>query len=277
MSYKRKGIWFFVAIVILILGVFLSIYLYMGAGKKEIKAAKYFMADVYYHDIVIKSGSINDFKFKSVAKNGANSSNEYYSVVTNNYGIEVNDSYEVIGFTNKASESGDVNISKDKAKGLAEDYLGYIYDGEYEFKEFMNSDEELTYYPLVFTKYEDGYPYYVDQIMIGINKTNGKLDKYSNGTFQGKPKKNHINVNKEEAEKIAMNVFKEIYDSGVVVEESYEAYCDNKDSSETELCYVVTINGEDENKNSVKFRYFITTDKGEIINMIKVTVSETVA
>ena len=277
MNYNKKNIIFFSIIVVLCLCISGAVYIYVGSGSKEIKTAKKFIENINNHNLVDIGGD-EKLEFKSTTKSDSAGGKEYYSIESKNFGIDIDGDYNVIGFSNNMSKSGDVNISEDKAIQLGEEYLKYLYKGDYEFKEFVKETSEMNspYYTIIFTKIYNGYPFYNDKIMIGIDKTNGKVDSYANSTFQGKPEKIKIKKSEEDAIKVAMDSFSKMNSDGIVLDGTYKAFCDNKESKETELCYIITIEGKDLEANEVKMKYFVSTETGELINFSKDKITETV-
>ncbi|MGG7176480.1 YcdB/YcdC domain-containing protein [Clostridium paraputrificum] len=278
MNYKKKSIIFFAIIVVLAMGIFFSIYLYVGGGTKEVKAAKRFIGIVYSYDIVDKSENKDQISYKSLSKSDSSSLKETYSVTTRDFGIDIDSEFNVIGFSNNVSKVGSVNISENKARDLAEEYLSHIYKGKYGFKEIIKdeSTEKSPYYSLVFTKYADGYPYYTDQIMVSINKNSGKMDGYSNSTSQGEPEKVKINKSQDEAEDIAIKAFSKLNKDAEIVENTYKAFAGDRDKVRTELCYIVTLKGIDADNKETKVKYFISTENGNVVNTVKDKISSAI-
>lgn len=279
MNYKKRSIIFFAIIFALGLCIFLSLYMYIGGGKKEIKAAKRFIDIVYSNDIVDKGEDLDKISYTSNVKSQIATSDEYYNVTTKDFSIDVDSDYKIVGFNNNVCKLGERLISEDEAEKLAEKYLSRIYKGEYEYKGIVddNTEKIIPYYTLVFTKMDDGYPYYSDQIVVGINKSTGKMDNYLNGIYQKKHKRVNVDKTVEEAKNIAINAFNNLYKDGNIIEEPYLAFCDDKDKENTQLCYVVSVSGKDEDGKDTVWKYFVSSDKGKIINNIKENVANTKA
>ena len=277
MNHNKKNIIFFSIIVALCLCVSVVVYMHIGSGTKEIKAARKFIENMHDYNLV-DIDEDDKVNFKSITKSDSLGDKEYYSIETKSFRIDVDSDYNVIGFSNNTSKTGEIEISEDKAMELGEQYLKYLYKGDCEFQEFIKETSETNnpYYTLIFTKIYDGYPFYNDKIMIGIDKTNGKVDSYANSTFQGKPEKIKIKKSEEDAIKVAMDSFSKMNSDGIVLDGTYKAFCDNKESKETELCYIITIEGKDLEENEIKMKYFVSTETGELINFSKDKITETV-
>ena len=278
MNYKKKNVVFFSVILVLCLLISVIIYTYIGGGSKEVKAAKQFVRVINHNDLV-ENIDVDNFSFKSIAKSDLAGDKDFYSLEDENFRIDVDGDYNVIGFSNNISKVGEVLISEDKAIELGEKYLKYIYEGDIKFKEFMKENSEIKspYYTLIFTKIEDGYPFYSDEVMIGIDKTNGKMDSYANSTSQRNPKRVKIKKNQEQANEIAKEAFAKINSEPEIIEDNFKAFCDNKESRETELCYIVTVKGKDLEGNEIKIKYFVSTETGKIINFEKDKITETIS
>ena len=181
MNYKKRSIIFFITIICLLISLLCIVYSYIGGGSKEIRAAKRFVSLLYSEDIVDKTEKLKNISYESAKKYDMNNESEYYIVNTRDFGIDVDNEFKVIGFKNKVCTIGETKVSEEQAIKKAEDYLDKIYKGNVEFKEFIKSEgQEVSYYSLIFTKLEDGYPFYKDQIIVNINKEKGTLDGYSN-------------------------------------------------------------------------------------------------
>ena len=145
-----------------------------------------------------------------------------------------------------------------------------------EFKEFIKSEgQEVPYYSLIFTKLEDGYPFYKDQIIVNIKKEKGTWDGYSNISTLKEPNRVKVKVTQDKAEEIALNEALSLVEKSEIVGETFKAFYEDKDKKETELCYVISIKGLGIDGKEARLKYFVSTESGEIINRIKDTVAET--
>lgn len=277
MNYKRSSIIIFSIIVVLILSVLIVVYQFLGGGVKEVRAAKKFIGLLYSKNIVDKTEEYDSMIFSSTQKASPSSDKYTYSVATRDFGVDLDSDYKVVGFINKASEVGEEIISEEDAIKKAEMYLDIICKNDFKFKEVMKNEGEspLPYHKIIFTRYEDDYPFYSDTLGVYIDKTTGKLDGYTNVMTQAKPKHSEVLIKVNEAEDIAIAEFEKLNINAKVEETTYLAYCDKKDVKETELAYVVTILGEDVNNKEVKYKYFVSSESGNVINFQKDTVTTT--
>jgi len=277
MNYKSKTVIIFATFIFLLIGAMISLYVFVGAGSKEIKAAKSFMEKLESNNIINMDKKNNDYK--STKKSDPVNKKIYYNVIVGDYGINVDSDYNVLGFSNKNSKASEVKITRDEAEKLGETYLKQIYKSGFKFKEIAKEEGGKTssYYTIVFSKFENGYAFYSYDLSLNINKETGTLDGYSNSSIDKEPIAITINLDVTKGEKIALKAFSILYKGGEVTEESYKAFYEIKDKNSLELCYIVTIKGFDENNKEIKLIYFISTDTGNINNTEKNNVANTTA
>lgn len=275
MKHKKTKIIVFSIVILLCLVV--GIKIYRDKYDSEILAAKNFLKELSSNNMITAEENLDEIKYTSVKKTDGINVKAYYKINANNYDIEVDTDNNIIGFKNKEAKSNNTEVSIKAAKSVAENYVEKIINEDVFFKETVPLDDNVPYYTFIFTKYLDGFPFYSDEIIINIDKSKGNLDGYSNYSVQRNPKDVCINISKEEAEKIAKDQFNSTNNQkeSNVEDESFKAYAINKDKTESELCYIVTISGSDLDGKSVKIKYFISTESGEIINNSKDTVRTT--
>lgn len=279
MSYKKKSNFIvFASIIILMFIIAFVIHNYIGNGTRQVRAARSFIKILYENELIDKTEKISDMEFK-VMENQGNDGNSSYSVTTKDYGIDLDSNCNVIGFVNKNPVSDTVALQEGKAIDKAISCLEAIEEEDYRRSQVTvasnSSETDSPYYKVVFDKYKGAYPYYSDKIILNINKATGKLDGYSNNSLQKKPKKGLININEEEAGKIALYEFNKVNTNGKLEDNMYLAYCDNKDEELTELAYVITISGIDVTDKEVKMKYFISSEEGKLIGFVKDNVTTT--
>ncbi|MDS0526390.1 hypothetical protein NNC19_11920 [Clostridium sp. SHJSY1] len=275
MNCKKTTVLGFTILFILSLGVLITSYMFVGSGSKEKKSAKEFLQLLSSNDIIIM-GKEND-KYKSTKKSDPAKNEEYYSVVSGEYAIDVDAKYNVIGFINKQSKAYDIKVTEDEAKELGEKYLDIIYKGEFKFKEILKevNSESLSYYSLVFTKYKEGYPFYNYNLLLKINKETGRLDGFSDSSVYKEPKELKINIDESKAYELVKNETLNLYKSAELNEEIYKAYSEDKDNTELELCYVISVKCLNEDNKEIKMKYFVSTETGDIINSEKSNITNT--
>ena len=269
MKKKNKIIFSLILIVILLIVIVLSTYVIIGNGKKEIKVAKNFKELLYSEDIINKYENDSLLSYKSISKIDASNSKKYYTVTTKYFTIDIDDSYNVIGFNNMLYKNGKTQIDKKVAKEISEKYLKKLYNGDYEYDSILEDKAlNVPYYTFIFKKYEKGYPYYDKKITLQINKFTGKLDGYVNLNSYLDTKSTDIILSEEEAISNALKGFNEINKNGEIIG-IYKAWTENEDNSFMELCYVITLKGIDEEEKEIRIKYFISTEDGRIIRNVR--------
>jgi len=277
MNYKSKNVIIFAAFIILLIGAMISVYIFVGGGSKEIKAAKSFMNILDTNNMISMDKENDDYK--STKKSDPVKKKQYYSITVGDYGINVDSDYNVSGFSNRNSKAAQVMINPEEAKKLGEKYLKQIYKSGFKFKEVTKEEvgKNSPYYTIVFSKFENGYAFYSYDLSLNINKETGILDGYSNSSIDKEPNTITINLDVNRGEKIALEAFSKLYKNGAIAEDSYKSFYENKDKNSLELCYIITIKGLDENSKEIKLKYFISTDTGNLNNTEKSNVTNTTA
>lgn len=273
MSNRGKPIIILTITILFIISTFLSIEIFYNRSTKETIAAKEFIELLYSNNMVDKTEKENKIKYN--VEKLSYGVKEYYRISTKSYGIDLDSNYKVIGFINYKVVSLDTLISEEAARVIAEKYISQLSEEDYKFKETIKEvGIVVPYYSYNFTRYKEGYPFYSDQIIINIDKSSGYLSGYSNTTLQGETRGINISIEQNVAENIALVEFVKLNKGGVVETNStFKAFCNDKDKTKTELCYVVTVKGTDVDGKEVKWKYFISAESGQVINSIKDNVS----
>ena len=152
------------------------------------------------------------------------------------------------------------------------EYVEEMFDGEYKIDDISKEDKDSnSYYSVVFSKYEEGYPYYSEKLIMNIDKESGKLQGCINKTQNLSHKKVDINISEKKAEEIALNSFNKLNKDGRIINKPYLAFYNNKeDEGENELCYIIEIANKSE-----KNVYFISSINGEVKNFFSNIIEET--
>lgn len=263
--------------IVTVIGV--ASYKLFGELSKEINASKQFVCKLYSMNALDGKEELKDLKYERVKT--INSQNELVNktIVTQEYGIDLDKDNNIVGFTKKDISKKYPKISEEQAMARAEEYLVKICGNDLIFVN-RKDDIELPYYSFTYTKKENGYKLYFDEIKINIDKESGYIDGYSNTTMQKKCEEPKISISKEQAGDIAYDYFTKYDLNGAVSGESELVYADNKienkDSNKLELCYIVTIKAENSDELEVLFKIFINADNGQIYNCIKENVDNKV-
>ena len=268
---KKKGKYIsIIPIVILIILIPMVAYNYFGQGRKEIGIANKFIKRLTEKNIIEKSSK--EIKFKLKEKSGTEKEEGIYSLVSDDYRVDLDKNKNIISFIYNNKNSKKVNITPEKAKELAMKYVDEMFEGEYKIDEISKEDKDSnSYYSVVFSKYEDGYPYYLEKLIMNINKEDGKLQGCINKTQNLSHKKIDINISEKEAEEIALNSFNKLNKDGKIINKPYLAFYNNKeDEGENELCYIIEIANKSE-----KNVYFISSINGDVKNSFSNIIEKT--
>lgn len=275
MKLKKVSILGCIILCLLLITIVVILYNFIGPGAKDIKASKNFITKLYSISAISTEQNLDAIKYDRIRT--LNSQNElvHRSIVTQNFGIDLDKSNNVIGFTKKEIPVNKTILNVQDARVLSEKYLENIYNGEVLLKT-INSNEGskyLPYYSFIYTKKENGYPFYFDEIKLNINKENGFLDGYSNSTMQREYKQPIINISSQEAKKIALEAFNKYNKDGIVRSEAELVYANNNIDKEPspiyEVCYIVTIDGKSDNDASIVWKTFVSSESGNVINILK--------
>lgn len=275
MKLKKASVIGGITLFCLLIIIVIILYNFIGSGAKDIKASKDFMTKLYSINAISNEQKLDAIKYER--NRILNSQNElvHRSIVTQNFGIDLDKNNNVIGFAKKEIPINKTEINLNDAKIFAERYLKNIYAGEIVLKT-VNSNEDskyLPYYSFIYTKQENGYPFYFDEIKLNINKENGFLDGYSNSTMQRECRNAVINISDQEAKNIALKAFEKYNKNGVVSKQTDLVYADNKIDKEAskiyEVCYIVTIDGKNDKDVNFSWKIFVSTENGNVLNILK--------
>lgn len=280
MKYKRGTIISIIVILLLLIVIGILIVNILNKESKEVTIAEDFIEELLDKEIINNYKSSREtFEDISLNKLASKNSQIKYSVIVGNFGVDIDENYEVLGFSNKnlGVLRSKVLISEDEAKNLAINYISEITKNDFLFKEIRNTEEKAPCYTVVFFKCKDGYPIFNQEIIAMIDKVSGKLEGYSNYLTVDKKIINEIDIKKEEAVNIAKNYFRKLDIDVQKVNDVFLSYIEN-DNNELVLSYVfnMSANKSDINKNTSNdneafleksYSVFVRADTGEIINL----------
>lgn len=274
MNFKKTSIIGSIILFLLSIIIIVIIYNFWGPGAKDIKASKNFISKLYSINAIDTKQDLSSIKYKRSRVLNIKSELRHTTIITQSYGIDLDKDNNVIGFAKKEIPRNTSKLDIKMAKDIAENYLRNIC-GNVMLKAVKNDKEveELPYYTFIYTKEEYGYPFYFDEIKVNIDKENGFLDGYSNSTMQRVAKEPVLNYSKEQAEKTALDEFAKYNKEGKVFDETNLVYADNKIEEKTskiyEVCYIVSINGKNANDKDIKWKFLISAENGNVINILK--------
>jgi len=265
------GITLFCLLIIIVI----ILYNFIGPGAKDIKASKDFITKLYSINAISNEQKLDAIKYER--NRILNSQNElvHRSIVTQNFGIDLDKNNNVIGFAKKEIPINKTEINLNDAKIFAERDLKNICEGEVVLKTVNRNEDSkyLPYYSFIYTKQKNGYPFYFDEIKLNIDKENGFLDGYSNSTMQRECKDPVINISDQEAKNIALKAFEKYNKNGVINKQADLVYADNKIDKEAskiyEVCYIVTVDGKNNKDVNVNWKIFVSTENGNVLNILK--------
>lgn len=257
--------------IVIVVGV--AFYKLFGESSKEINASKQFMSKLYSMNAVDTTDDQINLKYEKLKS--INSQNELVNktIVNQSYGIDLDKENNVVGFAKKDIKISENKLSESEAKSIAEKYLIEICGDNLIYKDKKN-DDNLPYYSFLYTKKENGYLLYFDEIKININKESGYIDGYSNTTMLKKCIEPKITISQQEAEEIAYNYFIknnmqcELLNTTELVYAGKEKK-EKKQNSDLEVCYVVSIKSKNSDESEVLIKIFVNANSGEIYNVIK--------
>ena len=275
MKLKKATIKGSIVLIFLLMIIVIIIYNFIGPGAKDIKASKNFIAKLYSINAINTDQNLDSIKYERIKILTSQNELVHKSIVTQNFGIDLDKENNVIGFAKKEILKNITKLNVEDARVLADNYLNSIYNSEVILKTVKTNEgsEYLPYYSFIYTKEKYGYPFYFDEIKLNIDKESGFLDGYSNSTMQRECKDPIINISKEEAQKIALESFAKYNKKGIVKDETELVYVDNKldkqSSTVSEVCYMVSIDGKDNNNSNIEWKIFVSAENGNILNTLK--------
>ncbi|MGL5086731.1 MAG: YcdB/YcdC domain-containing protein [Clostridium sp.] len=270
MKANKKGVIFTVLSLALIGAIAFAVVSITGDKSKEIRVAKSFVEKLQSVKIVDLNMNIDNIEFKSVEKSVNKSGINQFTVIGDNIGIDLDNKYNVIGFSQKLNAVKGVNeaISEENAVEIAEKYVSIITSEKFEFKEirpFKNGEEDSNNYTIAFYKYVKDYPYYDNEIIVNINKATGQLESFSNQTITKVKHNFRKEISSEESKEFAKSYYNSLDIKAQIVNEPLLAVTTISDGS-YELSYVVEfvilgVDGKEE-----KNKLFINAESGEVVN-----------
>ncbi|MCF0147737.1 MAG: hypothetical protein HUJ77_04985 [Clostridium sp.] len=271
MKFKKASIVFSVIIIVLLLLIGFSISNILDRGTKEAKVAKEFIEELYDNDIIEKNSIAKDEVIEEEILNKLSNKNSIikYSVVIDNYGVDIDKDYNVVGFSNKNLGEGKYKaeeIGEEKAIDLAKTYISKITKEKFSYKEMKTDDNDNSLvYNVVFYKYRNEYLCYQQEINTLINKITGKLEGYTNYSLEAMNYVDEINIDEEKAKESVKNNFKSLNINAKIEGNPILAYINSSDK-EMVLAYVFNIKIINKDNTEEIIKSFVRADNGEVIN-----------
>lgn len=275
MTLKKSNVIGGIILLFLLIVIGVILYNIIGPGSKEIKASKNFISKLYSINAISTEQNPDSIKYEKSRMVNNTNENVYKSIVTKSFGIDLDKNNNVVGFAKKEIQLNSTKINIQDAKVLAEKYLKQIYDGDVVLKNINDNEDanRLPYYSFIYTKEENGYPFYFDEIKLNIDKEDGFLDGYSNSTVDKKCKDIVIDISEKKAEDIALESFEKYNKEGNIKDKTTLVYTDNKmdknADKQYELSYLVTIEGKNDKDGNLVWKFFVSSEDGEILSVLK--------
>lgn len=271
MKGKKLNLILGVVIGILLLLIGSSINNILFKSEKEVRVAKKFISKLCKNDIISENGSIeNIIKEDAINKTSNNNTKVKYSIILDNYAVDLSNDYKIIGFSNKdiKKNNNKEEISEGEAIFLAKQYLEEITKDDFGFKKINLIDsEDSSVYNIIFYKYIGNYPCYNQEINTIINKFTGKLEGYTNYTIddiENIKYINDVNINNDIARE---NLVKYFEDMNAIISTSRTESLEyiSISNSEIGLAYIFNITHIN-NVYQSDYQVFVRADTGEVIN-----------
>lgn len=271
MRFKKASIVFGVIIIVLLLLIGIMVSNILDKGTKEVKVAKKFIEELYDNGVIEENNLNKDEVINEEVLNKLSNKNSRikYSVIVGNYGVDIDDDYKVLGFSNKnlAEEKYiDKDIGEEGAIYLAKSYISEITKDDFSFKEIKSKEDvNSSVYNVVFYKYRNGYPYYKQEINTLINRSTGKLEGYTNYSIEDVKYIEKINIDENEATEILKNNFASLKIEATIEGKPTLVYMNISDK-EMVLAYIFNFKiASEENKENICISS-VRADTGEVIN-----------
>lgn len=275
MKVKKRIIAFGVLAIALIIAIGFTVVSNLDNKLKEVKVAKAFVTNLKDKEIIDTEVNLDEIEFKSISKLANKNSKTQYTVMAENIGIDLDSKYVVTGFSKKVeldSQNRSVIesniIDEESAIEIAEEYVNEITNEKFSFKEIRKvNDEEndSNTHVIVFYKYFKNYPYYDNEIVVSINKTSGKLESYINQSINDVKHNLKRYIEVDEAKNIALNYFAKLNQEVEIAEEPLLAIIAGV-NDDFELSYVVDIKTKSIDGKEDKYKLFINSESGEVLN-----------
>ncbi|MCR6513440.1 PepSY domain-containing protein [Clostridium sp. LY3-2] len=247
-----------------------------GTNSKEVKIAKNFISELSKEKI-IQSDYKENTDFKVTIKDDKENDKKIYELDNETFMVKINENYEVINFVDKIKSSNIKSISEEEAIKIAKKYIKEIDDSDYKFDKVIEQTrkDSVSYYSISFKRYDEGYPYFSSDVILNIDKSNGKLEGYLNNSGKTKHGKVNIKISEDEAKEKCLKAFNSMLKDGKVIDKVYLAYGESRENLENlELSYIVNVKGKLETGEEKQFTYFVSASSGEIINSFSNRVEE---
>lgn len=266
MKRRKESIIFVVISIILIFCIFFVRAKVVGKSSNQVRNAVEFLNTLVEVEAINYSKVPEASDFKEIKIYNTNNSTSKYTVVSGNYGIDLDGDYNIIGFLdqNSAMEEKE-NFSEDKAIINAKIYLKAILDDKVKFNEVKTIDPvQSPVYTFSFYKYHKKYVSYSNEIVVQINKYTGKLVSYTGFSDNKVTYNSDIEIHKDALKTIANDYFKVLGLKGEVINNFKLGYF-ILEEGQAQLCYVLNFKIIDGEQKDKVYNVVVSTKDGTVI------------
>lgn len=268
MKNKKRVIYLvtsFIIIIILILAIVIAYMNIYGKSSKQVRESYDFLHNLQMINAISKEADIKREGFQEV-KRVNELSTVKFTLINCNYGVDLSEDYEVIGFSNQDPKKQYTNtLTELECVEYAKKYLNKIYKGDFAFKQIKDNDSEGNpFYTIAFNKIQNKYICYSSEILIKINKYNGLLEGYSNYSDKNVKYSSEISISEEKCKRIFNEYMNNTGFKGEIVGTPKIGYI-NIDGEENQLCYIIVYSIIDSEDNSILNDMVINANSGEIV------------
>lgn len=270
MKFIKANLVYIIISIILILGIIFAVYSLRGHASKQVKASLDFINKLSEIGAIEKQSMPKATDFKETKIDSNNTSRVKYSLIGNEFCIDLDKDYNVVGFVEKKSNySKNEAISQSNAVILAKRYLQRIMEDKVDFKDLKNDNSnELDVYNLGFNKIHGNYICYNNEIIVTINKYTEKIVGFSGFIDSGTQYVDTLNISQDRATEISKEyiatISKKNDDKSLIIDHTDLQYVSVSDNT-NQLSYVVKIRKENSNAADGMYELIINGDTGEII------------
>ena len=269
-SKRHKKVYSIVTVVLLILIAFFS-YDIMFGKSKEIKVAEKFMKRLESIYAINTDQKVSDMDFKIMDVKGNIDKNVGHTIITDKYGVNLDQANRVVGFSKKETKHGkNVNVTEAEAITIAKKFVSEITDESLEYKELkLVEGQDLPYYNVCFSKKQEEYIFFDKEVVLQIDKYTGELDGYSNAFLNGTEVfVSDINIDEDSAKQSLKSYLDKL---STEIEEckldgiGYSTINENKYI----LSYVFDVKSKANDGTVKKAKFRIDASNGEVLNSTK--------
>lgn len=274
MKFKKESIIYTIVIVLLLISIALVVLNITQGKAKEYVEAKKIMELLKDNNAIDNNFDVLNSEYEVLKENEKEKGYIRYTIMTSDYGIDLSEDYRIVGFQNKKVNSSNGIISEEEAKQLAIKYIALLTDDDLTFKEVKtNTNDNDTVYTIGFAKTYDKYEIFGQEAIVKVNKTTGFLEGYNNLTVKNIKYDSDIKIDKEKAMEIAIIYFGKMDVKIEKLEEPKLIYF-LQGNDKGKLTYLFETEIVDNENVAHKYKLFISTKTGEVINAIDDTINK---